>query len=308
MRIAVVGTGGVGGYFGGRLAQAGHEVHFIARGAHLDAIRKDGLRVESINGDFVVRPAHATDDPSTVGSVDAVIVAVKTWQLPDAAKAARPLVGPKTVVLPLLNGVEASTQLGQILGAEHVIGGLCRLGVEIAAPGRIRHTAFDPMIVLGELDNRRSTRVEELAAALTLADIHGQIAPDIHVALWEKFMLIAPWSGIGAVTRAPIGAWREVPGVRSMAEACLREMLQVGRAHGARLGDDRVAATLGVFDAAPPNTMASMQRDIMNGRPSELEAQNGAVVRLGAEAGVPTPTHAFIYQCLLPQENAARRT
>lgn len=308
MRIAVVGTGGVGGYFGGRLAQAGHEVHFIARGAHLDAIQRHGLQVESVNGDFVVQPANATADPNTVGAVDAVIVAVKTWQLPDAARSARPLVGPKTVVLPLLNGVEASEQLADVLGKDHVLGGLCRLSVELAGPGRIRHLAFDPTIVLGELDNQRTSRVKELTTALTQAGVKAQVAADIHVALWEKFIFIATWSGIGAVTRVPVGVWRSQPGTRAMAEACLKEAVDVARARGVQLTDDRVAATLGIYDAAPPQAMASMQKDVMSGRPSELEAQNGAIVRLGAAAGVRTPTHAFIYHCLLPQENAARRT
>jgi 2-dehydropantoate 2-reductase len=306
MRIAIVGTGGVGGYFGGRLAQAGHEVHFIARGAHLEAIRRDGLRVDSINGSFVVKPALATNAPSEVGQVDTVIVAVKTWQLDDAGRSARPLVGPKTAVLPLLNGVEASDRLGDELGADHVLGGLCRLSTEVAAPGHIRHTGIDPTVVFGERDNQRTARVEALASALGGAGVNVTVADDIDRAVWEKFMFIATWSGIGAVTRVPIGQWRVVPGLRAMAEAGLREVVAVGRAQGVRLGDDRVAATLAAYDGMPPQTMASMQRDILAGRPSELEAQNGAVVRLGKTAGVATPTHAFLYSSLLPQETAAR--
>jgi 2-dehydropantoate 2-reductase len=306
MRFAVVGAGGVGGYFGGRLAQDGNEVSFVARGAHLDALRRHGLRVESIAGDFVVEPALATADPAEVGPVEAVIIAVKAWQLDDAAQAARPLVGPDTVVLPLLNGVEASERLAEVLGAGHVLGGLCRLSAEIAAPGIIRHTAIEPTLLLGEADNRRTPRVQALVAALSRAGVRAQVADDIDAALWEKFMLIATWSGIGSVTRAPVGVWRAVPGLRSMAEACLREVLAVARAGNVRLGPDRVAATMAAFDAVPPQGMASMQRDILAGRPSELEAQNGAVVRLGAAARVSTPTHAFIYHCLLPLERAAR--
>jgi 2-dehydropantoate 2-reductase len=281
-------------------------VHFIARGAHLDAIRRNGLRVDSINGDFVVKPALATSDPADVGPAEVVIVAVKTWQLDDAARSAHPLVGRETVVLPLLNGVEASDRLGDALGADHVLGGLCRLSAEIAGPGHVRHTAVDPSMTIGERDNRRSKRAEALAAAFVGAGVKATIAEDIDVALWEKFMFIATWSGIGAVSRVPLGEWRAVPGLRSMAEAGLREVVAVGRARGVRLGDDRVTGTLAAYDAAPPHTMASMQRDILAGRPSELEAQNGAVVRLGAAAGVPTPTHAFLYHSLLPQETAAR--
>ena len=306
MRVAIVATGGVGGYFGGRLAQAGHEVHFIARGAHLEAIRRDGLRVDSVNGDFVVRPARATNDPKEIGNVDAVIVAVKTWQLDDAAQSARPLVGPNTAVLPLLNGVEASDRLGDALGADHVLGGLCRLSTEIAGPGHIRHTAVDPTIVLGERDNQRTPRVEALMGALAGAGVNVSVADDIDRAIWEKFMFIATWSGIGAVTRVGVGEWRAVPGLRALAEAALREVVSVGRALRVRLGDDRVATTMAAYDGVPPQTMASMQKDVLAGRPSELEAQNGAVVRLGRAAGVPTPTHAFFYHSLLPQEAAAR--
>jgi 2-dehydropantoate 2-reductase len=306
MRVAIVGTGGVGGYFGGRLARAGHEVHFIARGAHLDAIRRDGLRVDSINGDFVVRPALATDDPSEVGPVDVAIIAVKTWQLDLVAQSARPLVGSSTVVLPLLNGVEATDRLGEALGADHVLGGLCRLSTEIVGPGHIRHTAVDPTIVLGERTNERTARVDALVAALAEAGMKVTVPEDIDRAIWEKFMFIATWSGIGAVSRVPIGDWRIVPGLRSLAEAGLLEVVEVGRARGVQLGVDRVAATMSAYDGVPPQTMASMQRDVMAGRPSELDAQSGAVVRLGRAAGVPTPVHAFLHDSLLPQENAAR--
>jgi 2-dehydropantoate 2-reductase len=191
MRFAVVGAGGVGGYFGGRLYQDGHEVIFVARGPHLDAIRRHGLRVESIAGDFVVDPALATDDPGEIGPVQAVIIAVKAWQLDDAAQAARPLVGPDAVVLPLLNGVEASERLAEVLGADHVLGGLCRLSAEITAPGIVRHTAIEPTLLLGELDNRRTPRARALVEALSRAGVRAAIADDIDAALWEKFMLIA---------------------------------------------------------------------------------------------------------------------
>jgi 2-dehydropantoate 2-reductase len=307
MRIAVIGTGGVGGYFGAKLARAGHEVHFIARGAHLEAILAHGLRVESIGGDLVVNPALATEDPAKVGPVDAVIVATKAWQLVDAARAARPLIGPETVILPLLNGVEAVDQLAAVLGADAVLGGLCRISAEIAAPGVIRHSAIDPTLLMGELDDRRTPRVEALVRAFVDAGVRADVASDIQVALWEKFMFIATWSGIGAVTRAPVGVWRSIPGTRAMAEACLREALAVGHARGVRVATDRVATSMSAFDGVPPDGMASMQRDILAGRPSELEAQNGALVRFGAAAGVPTPTHAFVYNSLLPQEIAARR-
>jgi 2-dehydropantoate 2-reductase len=306
MRIAALGAGAVGGYFGGRLAQAGHDVTFIARGAHLTAIRNAGLRVDSIAGDFVVAPAQATDDPAGVGFVDFVILAVKTWQLGDAARALRPLVGPHTAVLPLLNGVEAADELTAVLGVDHVLAGMCRIITTIEGPGHIRHSGAVPFVALGELDNTVSDRVRRLHGALVGAGVGAEIAADIHVAVWEKFMFIATMSGIGAVTRAPIGEWLNLPHTRRMAEAALQEVVAVGRAHGVALPDASVADTLAFMDGVPPSATASMQRDIMAGRPSELEAQSGAVVRLGAQVGVPTPVHSFLYHSLLPQERAAR--
>ncbi len=173
-------------------------------------------------------------------------------------------------------------------------------------PGHIRHTAVDPTLLIGERNNQRSERVDALASALTGAGVKAAVAENIDLSMWEKFMFIATWSGIGAVSRVPVGQWRVVPGLRAMAEAGLREVVAVGRARGVPLGDDRVAATMAAYDGVPPQTMASMQKDILAGRPSELEAQSGAVVRLGGVAGIPTPTHAFLYSALLPQETAAR--
>lgn len=307
MRIAVVGAGGVGGYFGGRLAQAGHEVHLVARGAHLAAIRRDGLRVESTLGDFTVAPAGATDDPAEIGPVDAVLVAVKGWQLQDAARSARPLLGPDTVVLPLLNGVEAADVLAGVLGRGPVLGGVCRIVSSIVEPGRIRHAAMEPAVVLGTLDGAASPEAERLAGALDGAEgVDAELTGDVHGAIWRKFMLIATWSGIGAVTRAPVGVWRSLPGTRSMAEEALREILALARARGIDTRGEWVAATLDFIDGVAPHGTASMQRDIMEGRPSELESQNGAAVRLAAEAGVPVPVNRFLYHSLLPQERAAR--
>ncbi|NNJ08963.1 2-dehydropantoate 2-reductase [Chloroflexales bacterium ZM16-3] len=301
MRIAVVGVGGVGGYFGGRLAMAGHEVYFIARGAHLEAIRTGGLRVDSIAGDFVVAPALATDDPAGVGPVDAVIVGVKSWQLPEAARAMRPLIDPQTTVLPLLNGVEAADQITAELGPGHALGGLCRIIAFIAGPGHIRHTGIEPLIELGELDGAQSQRVEALRDALAESGVRATIAPDISVALWEKFMLIATWGGIGSITRAPIGVWRSMPGTRAMAEQSLREVLALAHARGVHVDESRVAAIMAFTDEAPAAGTTSIQRDILEGRPSELDSQSGAVVRLAGESGVPTPLHSFIYASLLAQ-------
>jgi 2-dehydropantoate 2-reductase len=307
MRIAVFGTGGVGGYLGGRLAEAGEEVIFIARGEHLRAIQAHGLRVDSILGDFVIHPAQASDDPAKVGSVDVVLVSVKTWQVSEAAQSIRPLVGSDTFVVPLQNGVDSPAELAAVLGAKHVLGGLCGMMAFIAGPGHIRHAGIDPYITLGELDHRRSERVERLRQAfLRTKGVLVDVPADIHVAMWQKFMLIATWSGVGAVTRMPIGALRSLPETRHMLEQSLQEIHQVALAHQIGLPLEVIGQTMTFFDNVPPHGTASMQRDIMAGRPSELASQNGAVVRLGREAGIPTPLHTFIYHSLLPAELRAR--
>ncbi len=306
MRVAVLGAGGVGGYFGGRLAEAGHEVVFIARGEHGSAIASEGLLIRSPLGDALVRPALVTDDPAHAGEVELVLVAVKAWQLDAVAEAMGPLVGPSTSVLPLLNGVEAPGRLADVLGGDRVLGGLCRVLASIEAPGVIRHSGLEPVVVLGERDGPITPRVERIAAALRGAEVTAEPRDDLQVALWEKFLVIATWSGMGAVTRVPIGAWRAHPGTRAIAEEGLREVVAVARALGVELPAGRVEKTLGIWDATPPEGIASMQRDILAGRPSELEAQSGAVVRLGTGAGVPTPVHRLLYHTLLPQEEVAR--
>lgn len=307
MRIAIFGTGGVGGYFGGRLAQVGEEVAFIARGEHLRALQRDGLRVESIAGDFTIAPVQATDDPATIGPVDVALVAVKAWQLPEAAEAMRPLVGPETVVVPLLNGVEAPARLAAVYGEERVAGGLCSLITSIAAPGVIRHEGAPPRIVFGSLDGQPDARLEALLDALSRAQgVTAELAGDIEAEMWRKFLMITTFSGVGAVTRAPVGVMRSLPETRALLQQSLREIYGVALARDVALTPEAMAAAMAFMDALPPTATASMQRDILDGRPSELEAQNGAVVRLGAEAGVETPLNRFIYASLLPQERTAR--
>ncbi len=307
MRFAVYGSGGVGGYFGGRLAEAGHDVVFIARGPHLEAIRRQGLRIESVAGDALVQPARATDDPASVGVVDAVIVAVKAWQVPEAARAIRPMVGPDTVVLPLQNGVEAPGQLAAVLGEEAVLPGLCKIMTLLAAPGVIRHPGVPPRIEFGERDGRTSPRVEALRRAFEGArGVSVGTPADIEAARWEKFLFIAPLSGVGAVTRVPAGPLRRVPESRDLLRRAMTEVFDLARARKVALREDAVSRTLGFVDGMPEEATSSMQRDIMEGRPSELESQNGTVVRLGREAGVDTPVNAFVYASLLPSEKRAR--
>jgi 2-dehydropantoate 2-reductase len=314
MDIAVFGTGGVGGYFGGKLAKLAEEenqglkVTFIARGPHLDAMRESGLRVDSIKGDFLVKHVEATDDPAEVGQVDAVVVGVKTWQVPEAGKSMLPMVGPNTFVVPLENGVDAPAQLAEVLGREHVLGGLCHIVSFIAAPGYINHAGLEPHVAFGELDGRKSERIQRLQETFERAGVWAEIPDDIQVAMWEKFLFIAAISGVGAVTRAPAGIMREIPGTRQMLQQAMEEVVEVALAHNVKLSEDIVEKTLRFIDNLPNGATASMQRDIIEGRPSELESQNGAVVRLGAEKGIPTPIHIFLYSSLLPQEMKARGT
>jgi 2-dehydropantoate 2-reductase len=307
MRIAVIGAGGVGGYFGGKLAHGGSDIVFLVRGAALDALRTDGLRVDSINGDFVIERPNVTDDPSTAGKVDAIFVTVKTWQIAEAAESIKPMLGDDTVVIPLENGIDAPDQLAAILGREHVLGGLCGIVSFIAAPGHVRHIGADPFIMFGELDNRRTARAERLREECMRAGVQADIPSDIHHALWSKFVFIAAMSGIGAATRAPIGIWRSMSETRDLAARAIREIASVARARGVDLGAEVVERTMGRFDGLTPDATSSLQRDIMAGKPSELDAQLGAVVRLGRESGVPVPVCDTLLTLLLPQEQNARK-
>lgn len=306
MRIAIYGAGGVGGYFGGRLAQAGEEVIFIARGEHLRAMLQKGLRVDSIKGDFVISPVQATSDPRQVGEVDWILVAVKAWQVPEVAPEMLPMLGSNTGVVPLVNGVDAPSQLMAVLGAQHVLGGLCRISVFRAAPGHIRHVGIEPSVAFGELNLQLTPRVEQLRQAFERAGVNVTVPPNIHVAMWEKFTFIAAISGMGAITRVPAGPLRSVPETRLLLIQAIEEIVAVARQRGIPLPADAATRTLAVIDGLPAEVIASMQRDIMDGKPSELASQNGAVVRMGLESGVPTPVNAFIYHCLLPQELMAR--
>jgi 2-dehydropantoate 2-reductase len=306
MRIAVIGAGGVGGYFGGRLAKAGIDTTFIVRGATLQALRSRGLRVESINGDFEVERVQVTDDASSVGPVDVVVLAVKAWQVPEAAETVKPLIGADTVAVPMENGMEAPEQLASVFGNSHVLGGLCGIVSFVVEPGHIRHIGVDPFVAFGELDNRRSDRAERLRAAFEQAGVRAEIPIDIHRSMWTKFLFIAPFSGVGSLARVPVGAWRTIPETRALIVRALEEVLAVANVRGVKLADDAIAMMLGRYDGLAPESTPSMQRDVMDGKPSELDSQLGAVVRMGRAAGVPTPVCELMVAALLPQEKKAR--
>ena len=305
MRIAVVGAGGVGGYFGGRLAQADHDVTFVARGEHLKAMLQEGLRVESINGDFAVSSVQATDNPDDIGAVDLVIIGVKAWQIAGTAARLSPMLGPDTLVLPLQNGLEASSQLAAALGPQPVLGGLCAIYSFITAPGCVRHMGIDPSVTFGALQLSQAGRLAEVQAALRQAGITANIASDIRVPLWEKFLVLR-WGVVGAVSRVPAGVLRRLPQAREMIDQASHEVLAVAKTQGIDMPADALPRSSALLDSLPAGATTSLQRDVMEGRPSELDAQAGALVRLGEQVGVATPLHAFIYHSLLPMEMQAR--
>ena len=305
MRIAVIGVGGVGGLFGGHLARGNHEVAFLARGPHLQAIRQDGLVIHADEEIWTVRPTIATDAPAEIGPVDVVVLAVKTFQLQEAARQVAPLLRDDTVVLPLQNGVEATGQLAGLLGEERVLVGLCGTLSWIAAPGRIRSLGHTHFLRFGEPDDRKSARVQQLHRAFVESGIRAEVPDDVHAALWEKFLFVVPVGGVGAVTRAPIGVTRTVPETRGLLRDAMQEIADLAQAEGVRLREDIVARALQFMDGLDPEGTSSLQRDLAAGRHSELDAWNGAVVRRGRERGVPTPTHAFLYASLLPQHRGA---
>ena len=306
MRIAIFGAGGIGGYLGGRLSQAGEEVVLIARGEHLTAIKNHGLRVDSVKGDFVATPALATDNPTEAGVVDAVILGVKAWQVVDAAMAMRSMIGPETFVVPMQNGVEAPDQIASVLGEKATVVGLGGLISYIVGPGHILHAGGEPFVAFGETDNSTTERTQNLLRAFQNAGVQASIPTNIYAALWGKLAFMAANSGVGAITRVPSGQWRSVAGTWEMAQNVVREVLAVAAGKGITMPGDALASALSRLEGSPPNGTSSMQRDLMEGRPSELEVQNGGVVRLGLEVGVPTPVNSFIYNSLLPQEMKAR--
>jgi 2-dehydropantoate 2-reductase len=300
MRVAIYGSGGVGGYFGGLLAQAGHAVTFLARGDHLRAIQQDGLRVLSANGDFHIHPARATDDPAQVGPVDTVIVAVKHYHLGEVVARLAGLVGPQTMVAPLLNGVDAPELLTAAVRPGAVIGGLCSLVALVESPGVIRQPSRLRRVVLGELDGAPSPRVARLVEALAACGVDAVQSADIQAAMWSKFVFIASFGGITSLARATAGEVRQCPETRALLAQAMGEVEAVGRAQGIRLAPDVVAGALATVDAFEAGATSSMQRDVAAGRPFELDAFSGEVVRRGLALGAPTPVHRAIYALLRP--------
>ena len=298
MKIAIMGAGGVGGFYGGRLARSGADVTFIARGEHLAALKASGLRVESPTvGDFTVAKVKAGDDPAQVGPVDLIWMTIKAYDLEQTARQIEPMIGPETVVIPLLNGVEIAEGIGAVLGMEHMLGGAVQVSAAIAEPGLIRHAAAD-RLVFGELQGGTSRRAEAIQEMLKVADIESVLSENIQQEIWTKFLRLNTYAGIAALTRLSLGVALADAEVREMALACMRETEAIAGRKGIQFDDGTIEGFMADAQGSFAQVKPSMLLDLERGRRMELEVFQGAAVRMGRELGVPTPVNDFIYAAL----------
>ena len=305
MKIAIMGSGGVGGYYGARLAMAGHDVHFIARGEHARAMRERGLRIESGAGNLELASVRVAEDPGQIGVADLVVIAVKLWDTEPAARAAVPLVGPGTTVVSLQNGVEKDDVIGAIVGRAPLIGGVTWIIARISEPGVIAHTGTMHRIALGELDGTRSERVGRIVQALTEAGVNASESDDIRRETWEKFSFLAASAAVTSVTRLTVGAVRSHAATRALLREAIAETAAVARARGIAIAASFADEQMAFVDSLPAAGRASMANDLLHGSRLELEWLSGAVVRLGEATGVPTPVHRVLYAALAPFANGA---
>lgn len=299
MRIAIFGSGGVGGYFGGKLAASGEDVTFLARGAHLAAMQSDGLHISSPLGDVHLPKVQATDRPQAIGPVDVVLFTVKLYDVEASAATLAPLIGPDTVVITLQNGVDAMDMVSKHVGAERVAGGAAYIVVVIDKPGHLRHTTAQ-QLVFGERDGSRSDRLVAFEQAGLRAGFQAKASTDVQADLWTKFVRLSTWSGMTSVTRSPMGVVRDTPATYDMMMAAIEEVIAVGKAKGVRFPADLMEGTIGLIKNFPASSKSSMLEDLERGRRLELPWLSGAVVRIGKEVGVPTPIHQFITAALTP--------
>src|SRR3954447_25438643 len=299
MRIAIVGTGGVGAGYRAALAKAGADVTFIARGAHLAAMKRDGLKVQSPRGDIHLVPTQATDNAAEIGKVDFVLFCVKLWDVESAGISIKPLIGPDTAVIPLQNGVDAAERLISILGEYNVMGGVAQISAKIVEPGVIQQVGTFMRMVFGELDGRASPRGEKFLALCLKAGFEAKLSEEILTELWMKFILLAATASAVALARQPIGVLRD-PDTRPIMLSAYREVMEVGRAYGVKLPDNAVETTSGYSDSLPAHQKPSMALDLERGNRLELPWLGGKVVELGRKYGVPTPMHSLMYAMLKP--------
>ncbi|KZS39916.1 2-dehydropantoate 2-reductase [Aquimarina aggregata] len=307
MHTVIIGIGGVGGYFGGKIIDSGQKVTLVARGKHLEAIRKDGLQVKSIAGDFITHPFMVTDSIDKVEKADLILICTKSWQVKEAGALIKPILKEDTVVIPLQNGADNAEKLVSVVDKEHVLGGLCRIYSKIESPGVISHFGHTPEVVFGELDRKKTDRLHKVKEIFDKAGFKNTISEDIEVAIWTKFMFIATVSGLGALTRASIGEMYEASDVKKLLEQTATEIYKVGIAKGVALPSTIVDSIMNFIGKQPFDSTASTQRDILEGRPSELENFNGYIVNEGKRLGVSTPVNTFVYSCLAPMEIKARK-
>jgi 2-dehydropantoate 2-reductase len=306
MKIAIIGTGGVGGYFGGKLAKAGFDVTFLARGEHLKALTEKGLSVKSVQGDFQVNNVKATDKIENISPVDLIILGVKALQVKEVAKDLTSIIHPGTVILPLQNGVLAVDELKEHIDASHILGGLCRIISKIESPGVISHFGVNPTIILGEVDRSGSERTQKVLAVFEKAGIEAKVSENIQVELWKKFIGICV-SGLLAVTRCTFGEIREIAETKQLMRELFNEIYQLAHRMRINIEADFVSKTISYIDTFPYEATSSLTRDVWDGKPSEIEYQNGTVVKLGERYDVPTPINRYIYYSILPMELKARK-
>jgi 2-dehydropantoate 2-reductase len=306
MKIAIIGTGGVGGYFGGKLARGGYDVTFIARGQHLKAIQQNGLTINSIQGNFKIDSVKATERIDSLAAADLVILGVKAWQVKDIAKSLIPIIKRESIVLPLQNGVLAAEELKEHINSENIIGGLCRIMSKIESPGIINHFGIEPTIVFGELNKSETDRLKLIKSIFDKAQINAIISADIHADLWKKFIGICT-SGLLAVTKTTYGELRELKETRQLMIELLSEIYNLSRKIGIQIESDFLEKTISIIDTFPYDSTSSLTRDVWEGKPSEIEYQNGTVVKLAEKYGVAAPVNRFVYNCILAMEMKARK-
>ncbi len=303
MKIAIMGAGALGCYYGGRMLQAGRDVSFVARGAHLEALQRDGLKIESPLGDGHLPDIKATSDPGEIGPVDMILFMVKLYDTEDAARAMAPMLGTETGVVSFQNGIDGWQRIGAVVGAARVIGGLAVIPADIRAPGVVRHNGPFAKLVFGEFDGRRSERCQALATALDVEGIEALLVDNIDVRIWEKLVVLSALSAITTLTRLPIGAILADERSRALFRAAIDETHAVGRKACPALGENVADKSFGFAEQMPWHMRASMLDDLERGKRLELEDLSGAVVRLGKEHGVPTPVHAMVQAALSPHRN-----
>ena len=299
LKIVMMGSGGVGGFFGGRLAQAGCDVSFVARGKHLEALRSHGLSIENeAQGNIHIRKVHVTEDPASLGVADLVILSVKLWDTEAAARSIRPIVGPHTGVLSLQNGVVKDDILRRVFDPAQVMGGVCYVATHIARPGVIEQVGTMQRIVVGEYDGRASDRARELHEALSNSGVNAELSSDVRRAIWEKYVFLVGLSATTTTMRSTIGPIRENPRTRAFLHDIMREVVAVGRAQGVALPEDYADQRLAFADTVPATMTSSMHHDLERGNRLEVEWLSGGVVQLGAKAGVATPCNRAVWDIL----------